>query len=465
MTPGTTKSNYNLKSNTNVIQATSNNPIYYSLNLAFSNSFVPSVRFGISKSFSFDNTILSNFNLSLTYDSLSKVTDKKTLVSINPSLSGRIIGIPWSLGGTGNINFNANKLSSYSYSLYLSLSFPFIKKTYLSLSLTANGSNTERFKLTGSLYATINIGSNGTISVGESPSYTTLNYNTNIGGYNLSLGSTLPSLFKLSDFRDIKNYSGSFGISKAFNPFSLSLSGSASNSLSSLRLNLSTQSLLAGGMFLMTSSIPDNILLVKKDKNLKHGTFEGSSIGSSAVSKLPVALGGHYYKASNSYTSAMLYFTDKDNEFTSTQSWAVTLPDKGISLIKLKGNVSYSVFGEVEDFYNESSPIYNIEINENAINIIGINEEQYLFTDTDGIFNLSDVQPGLYAFDSKKDGNWYLNIIKIDEEQMDNKLINHLKIEDSNLSYSSPYVGVNIYSFDRSYSSDEYWALFYGEDL
>lgn len=461
-TPNGNDLNHNLKLNFNLIQATSNNPIYYNLNLGFSNSFVPSIYFRISKSFSIKSTPLSSISMSLSYDTLGKVTDKKASLSFSSSFSGKVFNIPWSLGGTGGMSINNKAISSYSYSIYSSLSFPFIKNVNLSLSLTLNGSNTSLPKLYGRIYSTISFGKGGSLSLSESPTDTSISYSNNINSYGLSASSSLPSLLTPREFLNKDNYSLSFGLSKGFNPISLSLNGGITSKSSSFSLTFGTQSLIAGNMILFSANIPDKVLLIKNDKTLKNGIFEGGTVGSSTIKKLPFALGGHYYSAASNESTAMVYFTDNDSSFSSTQAWPVNISGDGIFLVKLKGNVTYAVFGEVDGFYNDSSPVYKLDIIDNEVRILGEDEEQYLFTDGEGNFNLSDLKPGLYGFDSKIDNEWILNVFSIDENMELNK-INHITVTQNNISYPAPYSRVNYYSFDRAYTSDEYWALFFGE--
>ena len=88
--------------------------------------------------------------------------------------------------------------------------------------------------------------------------------------------------------------------------------------------------------------------------------------------------------------------------------------------------------------------------------------EYYLFTDQDGRFIVSDLTPGLYAFDVDSQSGWELNMFEVieDEEERYNVLL----LEDAYLnSYElpSPYVLSYSYRGSEYVTFDEFWNLLY----
>ena len=92
--------------------------------------------------------------------------------------------------------------------------------------------------------------------------------------------------------------------------------------------------------------------------------------------------------------------------------------------------------------------------------------EHYLFTDQDGRFIVSDLLPGVYAFDVDGPSGWEAHIFEVLDEETER--YNVLLLEDakiSNYALPSPYSVSYTYQSGEYVTYDEFWQLLYPEEV
>ena len=132
----------------------------------------------------------------------------------------------------------------------------------------------------------------------------------------------------------------------------------------------------------------------------------------------------------------------------------------------LRAESSYSVAGFVkaeneELWINGSSPIYKVDEENNKLTLTP--SDDYIFTDSEGLFILSGVKAGLWAFDAEIDGDWYLFVINVKEDEKHVLDMNLYSDSHKTTAYSvdGPYKAIYEFNDGEYMTGDEFWNRIY----
>lgn len=411
-----------------------------------------------------DWTPISSFNLSATYNG---DLDTHTL-SLSTGLSGSIGIFGWSVNGY--LSTPITDWSSLNYSVSGSFSFSLGRYLWLSASLDVNGNDVDAPPIVeGRVTATFRFGGG---SVGAS--YSSYGYSYLEGSYNDSHNSFSARIDNPNAFADINSYgiSGDYTYTGTYAKASVGLDASDLFNYTRMNMSLSTSTLFADGLFTVRSTIPSNYVLINQGGALKDNDLSVGRAGNSSTSILPEVFGSSLYTGIPSSGSTYLsLFSIPDGGFGSAESFDIAIPASNIKgyVLRLSAEERYSVSGIVHfdgvPWYNGSSPLYEVSVEDGTVNLD--TTESYVFTDRDGRFVLNDLLPGVYAFDADdENGEWHLVIFTIDadgyEEGGDLLLLDDYRA-DSELSLPSIYSDAFVFGGGESITQDEFWNLMYPE--
>lgn len=386
-------------------------------------------------------------------------------VFLSSSISGSFLSMGYSLSLSSTIVVNNREYSSWYISS--ALSFP-LGDVSLSLTNTFSQRGSESISFTGRISASFKIGSVST-SANLSSTESSLSASTTVGK------TSLWGRVTTSDFTSPSSYSFTSDFSRLGNILSLggsfSFDGKMENVSSSL--SASTSLLMAeGGLWALSSSVPSNFLLVRQKGAIRSNTLAIGEIGASSQDVPSAIIGDTLYKglSTSSATSLSLYSYNEDS-FGGAETYNIYIPEEdryGYVLV-LEGKEKYSVSGTVLDnngipWANGSSPLYVLENNDGEYVIK--ESENYLFTDRNGVFVLSDLDKGTYFFDTKEDGEWVMNVVEVGDSFRFDRV--GLVVGGESYYFHAlpiPYKRVRVYSFSENITADEFWTLIYGEAI
>ncbi len=200
--------------------------------------------------------------------------------------------------------------------------------------------------------------------------------------------------------------------------YSLLLKQTASDNAGSLTSSASLSSALyySGGLFALNRSAANNFIIIRPEGDLSNNPVSIGKTNSSSLNEIDTLFGNAVYTllSSNSKNNLIAYGTS-ESLYSSGGSFSYELNTStrtGFSQ-RLYSPISYTVSGVLlqadgTPFDQYSSPVYKLLVDENGIEYLEPDEQLYLFTDLDGRFILSEVQPGTYLFDMALDDNqWY----------------------------------------------------------
>lgn len=424
---------------------------------------LPSIYFKVGQQFATNVKALSSISISSSYTiSEQKTFDDWGSANIALGFSGSFGLVSWGLNG--NVTTPLKAYKNTTWSLSSSLSTTLSKHFSLSASGSIYSSTSNSIAYTGRISATITF----------SPVKTTVSYSTS--GFSVTSSAsrgrnTVNAQFDASKITDKDTYSASADYSYTGKYVGINTRVNATTGLKGLNgsVTLTASSVFADGLFTFSQSIPSNFVLIKQKGVLRGNEVTVGSLGTTTPEKIPMIFGVGLYKGipANGNTSFSVFSASKSSLGTAS-SFNYSLPEsrRGGYVLRLRAENSYSAAGyaKLDDgnyWANGSSPLYIVEIVDNEI-VLNPSDD-YIFTDSDGLFILSGIKAGLWAFDAEIDGKWYLYIIDIKENEkhvLDMNLFKDCHKTDE-YGVSGPYSAVYVFDEGEYMTGDEFWDRIY----
>lgn len=427
---------------------------------------LPTVYARASQQFYTDYSLMKALTLTFGYTSPSSWTsDNRHSLFASASMSGTVFSMGYSLSLSGTLVPGYINLSQWYFSSSLSFN---LGKIGLSVSSTFSqrGENPVAFQARVSASFKLGAVSNTLTAAQDGTSLSS----------SFTLGSTsFWAKTKTTDLKDWEKYSFSSDFSHSGDVFSFSgtLSGEGGMKNINASLSASTTLLIAQkGLWTLSSSIPSNFLLVKQKGAIKNNTLAIGEIGYSSQDIPSALLGDVLYKGLSSTTATSLsLYSYNENSLGGSETFDVYAPlseRKGYVLI-IEGKEQYTLSGTITDdegniWSNGSSPVYKLTRDENG-EIVLEDTELYLFTDRNGIFVLSEMDKGIYTFDTKENGVWVMNILTVDDDNRYDRIgmvEGEISEKDDTLPY--PYMRTRLYTLTSNITANAFWSMIYGED-
>ena len=323
----------------------------------------------------------------------------------------------------------------------------------------------------GQISGSLRFGS-ASANVNISDSYYRASVNANVGKHSASAEVRTRDLSTADAYSMRASYSYSGDI------MSLNASYNAYNSFdnSNLNINLSTSSLFADGLFVVSSYIPSNFLLIRQEGVLNGNEVTVGNIGSSSSRRLTTSFGTAIYPSVSSRGESLSVFSTDPDSFGTTSTFNVSIPASRRTgyVMRISAESKYSLSSVVtlpdgNLWTDGSSPVYSVKESD-GIKSIEMTD-YYLFTDQDGRFVANDLLPGIYAFDVPYQGSWILYIFSLigNEDEYGNIMMyepeNAFEITDA---LPEQYSSLSHLSFREYMTGDEFWNYLYpvaGEDV
>ena len=427
---------------------------------------LPTVYARASQQFYTDYSLMKALTLTFGYTSPSSWTsDNRHSLFASASMSGTVFSMGYSLSLSGTLVPGYINLSQWYFSSSLSFN---LGKIGLSVSSTFSqrGENPVAFQARVSASFKLGAVSNTLTAAQDGTSLSS----------SFTLGSTsFWAKAKTTDLKDWEKYSFSSDFSHSGDVFTFSgtLSGEGGMKNINASLSASTTLLIAQkGLWTLSSSIPSNFLLVKQKGAIKNNTLAIGEIGYSSQDIPSALLGDVLYKGLSSTTATSLsLYSYNENSLGGSETFDVYAPlseRKGYVLI-IEGKEQYTLSGTITDdegniWSNGSSPVYKLTRDENG-EIVLEDTELYLFTDRNGIFVLSEMDKGIYTFDTKENGVWVMNILTVDDDNRYDRIgmvEGEISEKDDSLPY--PYMRTRFYTLTSNITANAFWRMIYGED-
>ena len=405
---------------------------------------------------------LSGVNLSLTYR-LNSEFENRLSGSLN--LSGAFSIFSWSLGLSGT--YAPGSTSSWTTSGSLSLNPA--RGLRFSASVNASGTFDGNPNVYGRVYGSYSFGganinanaSTKDVSVAASyyndrhSVYTRMYSNNYLDGGIYSLNADYSYRGNIFDF------SAAFNAYDLFNQTGYMNRGSGS-------LSLSTSSVFADGLLAFSSSIPSDFILIKQKGALKGNTLSVGSVGSSVSQEIKTVFNTGMYTGISS-NSALTFYSQDEDSLLGGESFDYVIPDTkhGGYALRLEAEKKFSsaVFATLPDgtpWINESSPLSKVTITDEGIDVELT--EDYVFSDGMGIIINNSLEPGLYGFDVRVDGEWYLYIFSVEDMPDEDASLVQMKenITPSELTVlSDAYSGAYIIESTEAITAEAFWNILY----
>lgn len=409
---------------------------------------------------------LSSFNISLGYTSPTDFENRPDRHYFQGSIgfSGSIFGLGWSLSGSSSLYLD--RLDQATYSVSGSLSYSLGRNLFLSGSIGVSGIYGGESNVYGQVSASVRFGRTS-IGVNASNSYYTANASSTIGRHSVSAEVRTNDLANIDDYsmRASYSYSGDYvNFNTSYNAYDLF-------NRSNLNFSLSTSSILADGLFAVSSYIPSNFLLIKQEGVLKGNEISVGNIGYSNTEPLKTTFGTALYPSVSTRGESLAVFSTDPDSFGTQSSFNITIPPSRRQgyVLRINSESKYSLSSLVmlpdgSLWLEGSSPLY--EYTENEDGTVSLEQsDYYIFTDQDGRFILNDILPGTYAFDVPYNGSWIL--YKFTLTQNDEEYGNMFMYEGSKefeintgtipLQYSL-ITDLNLHGY---MTSDEFWSFLF----
>ena len=427
---------------------------------------LPTVYARASQQFYTDYSLMKALTLTFGYTSPSSWTsDNRHSLFASASMSGTVFSMGYSLSLSGTLVPGYINLSQWYFSSSLSFN---LGKIGLSVSSTFSqrGENPVAFQTRVSASFKLGAVSNTLTAAQDGTSMSS----------SFTLGSTsFWAKTKTTDLKDWEKYSFSSDFSHSGDVFSFSGTFSGEGGMKNINASLSASTTLLiaqKGLWTLSSSIPSNFLLVKQKGAIKNNTLAIGEIGYSSQDIPSALLGDVLYKGLSSTTATSLsLYSYNENSLGGSETFDVYAPlseRKGYVLI-IEGKEQYTLSGTITDdegniWSNGSSPVYKLTRDENG-EIVLEDTELYLFTDRNGIFVLSEMDKGIYTFDTKENGVWVMNILTVDDDNRCDRIgMVEGEMSEKDDSRPYPYMRTRLYTLTSNITANAFWRMIYGED-
>lgn len=410
---------------------------------------------------------LSSVNISLGYTSPTnyETYPERHYLQGSLGISGSIYGLGWSLNGS--TSFYTDNIEQATYSLSSSLSYALGRNLFLSASMGLSGLYNGQSNVYGQVSASVRFGRTSASATASTNSYYSANVNTAFGKHSVSAQVRTNNLASFDDYsmRASYSYSGDlFNFNASYNAYDVF-------NRSNLNFNISTSSLLADGLFVMSSYVPSNFLLIKQEGVLKGNEVTVGNIGTSSSRALETSFGTAIYPSVSTRGESLSVFSVDPDSFGTTSTFNIAIPASRRTgyVLRINSESKYSLSSIVTRpdgslWTDGSSPVYTYVVGEDGTLTLNATE-YYIFTDQDGRFIANDLLPGNYAFDVPYEGNWILYTFTV-EDNMD-EYGNIMMYEPDNTFVENDGSIPELYGYSSHItlvdymSGDEFWDFLY----
>lgn len=406
---------------------------------------------------------VSSLNLGLTYETYSGDMMEDHRFSLSASVSGGVDLMSWGLSLSGALN--TDSIADFSWNASASMSFSFTRNYYMSASASIGGIGEEMQYLNGRLSATIRF-SPARVNITASNYETSAEFSISKNRHSFS------TELATDDFAHLNAYSLDADYSYYGNYVNVGAGLYATNVFDSIRgsFSLSTASVFADGYMAFSSNVPSNYLFIAQKGALKGNELTLGVAGTSSAAKIPTFFDVGFYRGVSSVRGTSLsIFSTADNAFSGMSSYDVYIPASKIRgyVVRIEADEVYAVSGVVylpdgTIWTNGASPVYSMK--EEGCDAALTMTDLYLFSDSDGRFVLSDLEPGTYAFDVQYGDKWLLysfDVAAAEDHVSDIQMLGAIA-ENADLTVSAPYADAYEYSGEVSYmNGTDFWNMLY----
>ena len=379
--------------------------------------------------FDFTITLRQSFNAPILQPLSLDFSYNYSQARINGSLgySFKILGARLALSS----NVSYIKDSSLTWGANASLGFTFLQGLSLSSSFTISSTTITQdipFRISVGLSVVLN--KNSTFSASASQVITENNFSLNIRP-NGSTKNTLQFSLSGLDLADLTDHTVNGTWSYTDDLLNFTFRQQASDSYSSFNtlFNISSSLVFADGHFGMTRNVTNDFLIINPKGIMKKSIISvGSSVNSNTNAK-PKVFGNVVYTDINLYKeNSIVVFGTSDSLFGSGGTFIFSFKPRAAQAFVVDAEVVPTVTISARIFHEDgtpyvqySSPIYKVELDDEGIEYFDMSAGYFLFTDDNGRFIVSDLEPGLYCFDLSVDDNWYaicFDVPKLEESSI-----------------------------------------------
>jgi outer membrane usher protein len=180
-------------------------------------------------------------------------------------------------------------------------------------------------------------------------------------------------------------------------------------------LSANTYIAYADGAFGLAKSVNEAFLLVKPIGELRDAEISVARSLDSSPEYLKRPLGSALYNniTTNTRNSIVVFGSGSSKFGTGTSSvYEINPRSRQAFVATIDVAATYTVSGMLYQadhtpYVQYSSPVYDVSIGPDGNEVLTPDQTLYLFTDIDGRYILSDVNPGNYLFDLEVEGLWY----------------------------------------------------------
>ncbi len=216
----------------------------------------------------------------------------------------------------------------------------------------------------------------------------------------------------------------------------------------STSVNLSTTLVFADGVLGLSRTVGDQFLIVKPRLLPAKTQISLSRSMETSPVVVPRHFGSFVYGSFAPYvqTSVALFLGGDDFFMASSRLYTFTPRVRSAYVVHVKPRETYTVSGLIygEDgkpLSQHSSPVYRADGG-----ILELDADLYLFTDQQGRFILSGVEPGSYAFDLRKEGGGWI-LVRLEVPAMEKKNLNVASL--CPISAFGPYEEEKVEGYDH----------------
>ena len=405
----------------------------------------------------------SSFNISLAYSSPEETrVDNRHRFLLSTGFSGKFGIMSYSLNYSGTIN--TDELSVYRWNIGGTLSFSFSRNIFLTASLNVNAENfsVKPSGFNGRIAMTIYFG-NGNVNIETTGKNIALDTSMRFGNHSINTSADLNDVISPRTYGFGVNYGYS---GKIFN-IGVDLDANRLFNDYDGSLSISTSSIFADGLLAFQSYVPTNYVIIGQSGSLKGNDLSVGSFGNSSAEQIGTFLDmGIYTGISSRVDSSFAIYSADEQSFSGGSTFSYNIPyskRRGYA-VRITADESFAGSGIVyipdgSLWVNEASPLYKITENNNDISLSDTGE--YIFSDSDGRFTITNLPAGTYGFDVPYGDEWILYIFTVGTASNDGEI----EVFDSLSSVSADLPGIycGAYSFNEGVpmTSDEFWSMLY----